>query len=859
MKRETGQQGDKGNQHPTASLMGANSRALVRLLFAFGILLQFATMSFGQPLPSKIDFNRDIRPILSNKCFACHGPDARHRKAKLRLDQEKSAKAKRDDGYVIVPGKPASSELVKRITSNDEFTQMPPPSAKKPLTKREIALLTAWVKQGAVWAKHWAYVPPQKHAIPHVKDSAWPLNWTDRFILARLEAEGITPSQETDRVTLIRRVTFDLTGLPPTPDDVRAFVNDKRPGAFERVVDRLLASPAFGERLAVYWLDLVRFADTVGYHGDQTHVVSPYRDYVIDALNANLPFDQFTKEQLAGDLMQSPPIAKRGPQQKPPPLAKGGPQQKPPPLAKGGPGGVDRSDDRSVDRTIASAYNRLLQTSHEGGVQAKEYLAIYAADRIRNVSQVWMGATMGCAQCHDHKYDPFTAKDFYSMQAFFADIDEDSHLRRGRNALPTIRIPELPVLTRRERHRAGYLEREIAKESARSKAKDAAVRKAATRRLGELRYELASLRKYARKTMITKAKKPRTIRLLPRGNWLDDSGPVMQPAVPAFLSVGQAGKPDLRLTRLDLANWLTDRKDGVGGMTARVMANRFWYLAFSRGLSKVLDDFGGQGEPPSHPQLLDNLAIEFVDSGWDVKHMLRLLVTSRAYRQSSNPQSPIRNPQLFASQARYRLPAEMVRDNALAVSGLLVRRLGGPSVKPYQPAGYYRHLNFPRRRYIHDDDKRQWQRGVYVHWQRQFLHPMLKAFDAPSREECTAQRARSNTPIAAMTLLNDPTFLEAARVFAERVLRNGGKTTASRLDYAYNVVLSRSPDQFEAKVMTGLLESRRRYFRSNAKAAEELLSVGIAQLPDGVDETELAAWTAIGRVLLNLNETLTRN
>ena len=788
-------------------------------------------------LPAKIDFNRHVRPILADKCFRCHGPDAKERQAELRLDVEKDARAKRDDRYVIVPGKPQESELFRRITSRDADSRMPPADSKKSLSKREIAILTAWIKQGAGWAQHWAYVAPRNYPIPAVKTANWPRNWIDRFILARLEREGLRPSPVADRVTLIRRLSFDLTGLPPTPDDVDRFVNDRRPDAYERVIDRLLSSPAFGERMAVYWLDLVRFADTVGYHGDQDHAISPYREWVIDAFNDNLPFDRFTRDQLAGDLQPN----------------------------------------SSVDQKIASAYNRVLQTSHEGGVQRKEYLAIYAADRIRNVSQVWMAATMGCAQCHDHKYDPFTAKDFYAMQAFFADLDEDNHLRRGADRIPTLRLPELPVLTRRERRYVNYLESQIERLNSQGS-------KEAERRLRLLKSELTATRNGARKVMISKATKPRTIRLLPRGNWLDDSGPVMQPAVPAFLGFvgqafqpdrnqrktlsgksGQAGKPDLRSSRLDLANWLCDPDHGVGRHTARLMANRVWYLCFGTGIAKVLDDFGGQGEVPSQPELLDNLAMEFVESGWDTKHMLRLIVTSATYRQSSAISDRSAkllshyDPQLFASQARFRLPAEMVRDNALAVSGLLVRKTGGASVKPYQPAGYYRHLNFPKRKYVPHLDDRQWRRGVYVHWQRQFLHPMLKAFDAPSREECTAQRPRSNTPIAAMVLLNDPTFLEAARAFAARILQDGGQTTDSRLDFAFRMAVSRQPDDVERKVLVGLLESQRRYFRSNPDAAGKLLQTGIAAAPANVDRKELAAWTAIARAILNLNETITRN
>ena len=322
-----------------------------------------------------VDFNRDVRPILSDKCFACHGPDEKHREAELRLDVEKSAKEDRGGYRVLTPGKPDQSDLVKRIISEDESERMPPKKSGKALTPAEIELLKQWVAQGAKYQVHWAYAPPTRHPAPAVKDASWPINWADRFILARLEKEKLKPSPDADAVTLVRRLYFDLIGLPPTPEEVEAFVRDQSPGAYEKLVDRLLASEHFGERMAVYWLDLVRYADTVGYHGDQDHHASPYRDYVIDAFNRNLPFDQFTREQLAGDLLSKP----------------------------------------TTDQLIATCYNRLLQTSHEGGVQPKEYSAIYAADRVRNVSAVWMGATVGCAQCHDHKFDPYTARDFYSL------------------------------------------------------------------------------------------------------------------------------------------------------------------------------------------------------------------------------------------------------------------------------------------------------------------------------------------------------------------------------------------------------------------------------------------------------------
>lgn len=780
------------------------------------LLALAATLLLVSPLAKSalakddIDYNRDIRPILSDKCFYCHGPDVKHREADLRLDDEAAAK-----DWVIVEGKPLESELIRRITSEDESERMPLVESGKKLSAKEIQILKDWIAQGAKYAPYWAYAPPKRRELPALKNTAWSEHWIDRFLMARWEKEGLKPSPDTDPVTLVRRLHFDLIGLPPTHEEVEAFVKDPNEKGYEAVVDRLLASEHFGERMAVYWLDLVRFADTVGYHGDQEHQISPYRDYVIDAFNDNLPFDQFTREQLAGDLL---------------------------------PGST-------VDQKIASGYNRMLQTSHEGGVQAKEYLAIYGADRVRNLSNVWMGATVGCAQCHDHKFDPYTAKDFYALQAFFADLDEAQHLKKGSDMTPTVRKPELQVLTKRERKQLAGLEDQIARlQSGATASEETAAQ------IANLQSQADSIQKNARLTMISVSIEPRTIRILPRGNWQDESGPIVQPAIPEFLADTEAEK-NLR-TRLDLANWFCDAEHGSGGLTARVFANRMWYLFFGVGISKSLDDFGGQGEPPVHPELLDQLAVEFYEGGWDVKKLIKQIVMSRAYRQSSvaSPDLLARDPEnrLYARQSRFRLPAEFLRDNGLSISGLLNPTIGGASVKPYQPAGYYRHLNFPPRTYEHHTDSRQWRRGVYVHWQRQYLHPMLKAFDAPSREECTAERPRSNTPLAALTLLNDPTFVEAARVFAQRILEEGGTSEEDRLEFAYQSAVSRSPDSYETELLLGLLKKNQEHYRAHPEEAALVLTTGQAPAPKSHVE-ELAAWTSVARALLNMSETNTRN
>lgn len=770
------------------------------------------------PIPDKIDFERDIRAVLSNNCFACHGPDKKHRKAKLRLDTKAGLFTENDGITPVVPGKFDKSELYARITAKDPDDLMPPKKSGKELTARQIALFKKWIEQGAPWQGHWAYQPLARSAAPTIsKNKTWPINVIDRFILARLDAEKLSPSAQADKHTLVRRLYFDIIGLPPTSKQVSAFINDKSPKAYEKLVDQLLASPHYGERMAIHWLDLVRYADTVGYHGDQDHNISPYRDYVIKAFNENMPYDQFTVEQLAGDLLPN----------------------------------------ATMWQKIASGYNRLLQTTHEGGAQDKEYLAIYAADRVRNLSSVWMGATVGCAQCHNHKYDPYTQVDFYSLAAFFADVQEKGAYG-GANSIPTKRPPEMRAWNIEQAQQFEYLDKQIAALS-KAKPQNADSKK----KIAALEKQKKDLAKKFQMSMITVAVKPRTMRVLARGDWMDDSGPVVTPKTPAFLPALKI-KANTRATRLDLARWFTSRPNPL---TARVFVNRVWKLFYGKGISARLDDLGAQGEAPVHPKLLDTLAVEFVESGWNIKHIIKLMVMSRTYQQSSvatlSKQRILdqRDPdnRLLARQSRWRLEAEMIRDNALAVSGLLITKLGGRSTKPYQPAGYYKHLNFPTRKYRADDDENQYRRGVYTHWQRIFLHPMLRAFDAPTREECTAVRPVSNTPAAALVLLNDPSFVEAARALAVATVKNGGKSIDTRLTYIWKQTLGRSPDRAELAVLRNLYQQDLREYKADAKAADQLLTIGLYRAPKEIDRAELAAWTSIARAMLNLNETITRN
>jgi hypothetical protein len=760
-------------------------------------------------------FNRDIRPLLSDRCFACHGPDAGTREADLRLDTSEGALE-----YAIAAGDAENSEVWLRIASDDPDYVMPPrDSKKKPLTDRERDLIRRWIDAGAKYEPHWAYIPPKRPAVPSVAGAASIRNPINAFVLAQLEAAEIRPSPEADRVTLVRRAYLDLTGLPPTPADVDAFLADERPDAYEQLVDRLLGSEAYGERMASWWFDLVRFASTVGYHGDQEHAVLPYRDWVIKAFIENMPFDRFTIEQLAGDLLPDPTMWQR----------------------------------------VASGYNRLLQTTHEGGAQDAEYRAKHLADRVRNYSEAWLGASMGCSECHDHKFDPYTQDDFYSLGAFFADVDHYGSFEPiASNTTPTERPPEILAWTLPLAREAEKLDARIAELEQGLTGVIKGDWRRRQRRLTSLKRQRVDLEGEFVPAMVTVAIEPRDVRILPRGNWMDQSGQIVQPHVPHHLR--PVPVDSRRPTRLDLAQWTVARDNPL---TARVAVNRLWARYFGVGLSKTLLDIGSQGECPPNQDLLDWLAVEFMDSGWNVRHIVRLMVTSAAYRQSSaaRPELATLDPEnrLVARQLPLRLDAEQIRDNALSASGLLVMKTGGEVSRPYQPAKYYDTLNFPTREYEPTLDERQYRRSVYVHWQRQFLHPWLAAFDAPTREECTAQRPVSNTPTAALVLLNDPSFVEAARALAARALDQDCPTDADRVAWTWRLVTGREPQADEVEPLVALVDQHRGYYAEHRDAADEVTKIGMTARDEKADPPILAAWTSVCRVLLNLSETITRN
>jgi hypothetical protein len=996
---------------------------------------------------SRVDFSREIRPILSDKCFACHGPDDRERKGKLRFDHRDSATQPAKSGAIaIVPGKPEDSELIKRVVTHDADDLMPPAKSGKTVTPRQIELLRQWIAEGAEFKEHWAFVPPQRPPVPApASGNPAPEHPIDAFVRERLKPEGLQPAPEADRPTLARRVTLDLTGLPPTPEELDAYLADTSPKAYEKLVDRLLESPRFGERMAVEWLDAARYADTHGYHLDSGRDMTAWRDWVIRAFNDNKPFDQFTVEQLAGDLLP----------------------------------------DATDDQKIGSGFNRNHMINYEGGAIAEEYHYAYLVDRVNTTSTTWLGVSMACAQCHDHKYDPLSRSDFYRLLAFFNNVpergldgnrgnaspvlklatpeqkarlaelqkavdagekrlagplpdidasqtqwestlastpaspwkiveptsalssvnarlrslDDKSLLVSGENPakdvytltfdppasrLTALRLEALPddslpgrgpgragngnfvLSTVRLSHRGtpialkeakadfsqnGYPIAAVLDDNPQSGwAVDGGIGKPhqavfelatpletsgpltvslefktsyANHALGRFRLsatdtpgprdvrpvpeefraiaakpaadrsddEKARLRKYyreqispehrqlrealasARKTrdefdagipttmIMGELEKPRDTFIRMRGQY-DQLGDKVTAGVPAALPPLPTGAPS---NRLGLARWLVSPDQPL---TARVIVNRYWQMFFGIGLVRTAEDFGSQGEWPSHPELLDWLAREFMDSGWNVKRLQRLILTSATYRQSARVSEELhrRDPEnrLLARGPRFRLQAEFIRDQALAVSGLLNPVIGGKSVSPYQPQGLWEELsmredsrNFSAQFFVQSKGPDLYRRSMYTFWKRSSPPPQMSTFDAPDRETCTVRRPRTNTPLQALVLLNDPTYVEASRKLAERLLQRTG-TDADRITWAFRLATARVPTDAERAVMLRVLEQQRAHYRAHRDAAESLLSNGEATRDLTLDAAELAAWTMVSSTLLNLDETVTR-
>ncbi len=835
-----------------------------------------------------LQFNRDIRPILAENCVACHGPDRAQRKGGLRLDERAAALGPAKSGRAaIVPGRPVESELYKRIGSKDPEEVMPPRDSGRTLSAAQKETLRRWLAEGASYESHWAFLPVRRPELPAVKLKRWPRNPIDRFVLARLESAGLSPSPEADRIGLIRRLSLDLTGLPPTLAEVDAFLADGSAEAYERVVDRLLASPHYGERMAVDWLDAARFADSNGYQVDRDREAYAWRDWVIRAFNTNQPFDRFTIEQIAGDLL---------------------PQA-------------------TFDQRIATGLHRNHMVNEEGGIIPEEFLAEYCSDRVETTATVWLGQTFNCARCHDHKYDPFTQRDYYGLYAFFHNVTEKGignygvNIRRNNPPMVQLPAPELEAkraaLKRAEAEAGAELDRVVralvdGQEEWERRVREAPIRwareaalafeftglpsdervteavrvllsKEPAQRSAEEKKQLVEFRqsrseahaalsarraKLAREIdevdlqiptalVMEELPMPRPTHVLMRGAY-DRKGELVTPSTPASLPRMASGWPT---NRLGLAYWLTDR---TNPLPARVTVNRFWQTIFGAGLVRTAEDFGVQGEPPSHPELLDWLASEFVDSGWDVKRMMRLLVTSATYRQSSKLSARLRerDPQnrLYARGPRFRLSAEVIRDQALAASGLLVPRIGGPSVRPYHPPGLYEQVvsGSSADTYVMGKGEDLHRRSLYTYWKRSVPNPAMLLFDAPFREACAVRRPRTNTPLQALNVMNDPTFVEAARHLAMRALREGGSTPAGRLSHAFRLLTGRPLRKSELAVLSAAVAREQRRFAANVGAATELLKVGAKPADPTLDPAELAAYTVVASTMLNLDEVLNK-
>lgn len=812
--------------------------------------LPFACFSLASRLDAQdaVSFNQQIRPILSNNCFHCHGPDEADRQADVRLDE---------------PGDVDLEELVARITADDPDIVMPPPESHKQLSPAQIELLQQWVAEGAPYESHWAFVSPQLMEAPPVKSKAWSQHPIDRYVLAALEKQGHTPSERADKRTLLRRVTLDLTGLPPTQEEIEQFVADSSDDAYEKLVDRLLATPLYGEHMARYWLDLVRFADTNGLHHDHYREMTPYRDWVIRAFNENLPFDQFIVDQIAGDLHANP----------------------------------------SVDQQIASGFNRLHLIIDRGTALPEESFVRNVVDRVSAVGTAFMGLTLQCAVCHDHKYDPVTQKDFYQLYAFFNNFDgePETGYRGGLDFVRGLQPPYIDLPSPEQKAQLTELDQQIAKltaeikqleaEEKKTKAKLIAISKkkngnpprdadatedddtdeAAEPTLAEQREQLElQLKKLTEEreqlikaipaTLVMKEREEvRPAHILIRGVY-DQPGEAVERDTPAFLPPMK--KQEGLKTRLDLAEWLIDP---AHPLTARVAVNRIWQQFFGVGLVRTSEDFGAQGEPPSHPKLLDYLSLRFVESGWDVKALVRSIVLSQAYQQTSVASRELftddPDNRLLARGSRFRLDAEVIRDQLLAVTGLLNQEQYGKSVKPPQPPGLWEIVVMPGsypRKYQPDTGEDIYRRSVYTFWRRSLPPPQMTILDAPTRESCIARRERTNTPLQALLLMNEQQYFEAAMHYAQVLLESTELTDEQRLRQAYERVTVQIPDQPTLSMLTSALNRFRELYQNDVESAAKMIaSAGHQQTGSTDQQVELASWTMVINSLLNLDITKT--
>ncbi len=792
---------------------------LTTLLIAVGCVVQ----------ASEINFDKDVRPILSDKCFQCHGPDEARREADLRLDTSAGALADLGGYAAFVASNPAESEAIRRINSEDDNELMPPPESKLRLSAQEKQTLRRWVEQGAKWSAHWSFMAPRKPRIPD-DTTGWSINAIDHFVKVKASEAGLTLGAEAAKETVLRRVTLDLTGLPPTLEEIDEFMGDSSPNAYERVVDRLLASPYYGERMAWEWLDAARYADTDGFQGDPTRTMWPWRDWLVDALNQNMPFDQFTVEMLAGDLLKN----------------------------------------ATAEQILATGFNRNHTFNGEGGRIPEETRVENVFDRTETTSTVWLGLTMTCCRCHDHKYDPITQQEYFQLYDFFNQTSETGKSGRGKTE------PVLDYLTPEKRQVRDSLRAQLdALETAAAAADLESVEpqvgrdqetntesqrsetgESPTSTPEDLQKQLDALNESAVTVMVmddNSANQRRPTQVLVRGSY-DQPSMEVSAGTPACLPPLPTGvRPD----RLALAEWLVNRENPL---TARVTVNRYWQMFFGKGLVLSTEDFGSQGSRPSHPELLDWLAVQFMDSGWNVKDLHKLIVMSATYRQSSeiSPHAYATDPEneWLAHAPRFRMPAWMLRDQALAIGGLLVTAQGGPPVKPYQPEGIWSEATFGKIRYEPDVGDKLYRRSLYTFWRR-IVGPTM-FFDGSKRQTCEVKPTRTNTPLHALTTLNETAFVESARALAQRVLTNRDGDS-QRIAEAFRLATGRSPSPEELGLLRERVENLRADYAVHIDEAQELLSVGELPPLDNIDLPDQAAYTVICSLLLNLDETLCRH
>ncbi|MEO9891741.1 PSD1 and planctomycete cytochrome C domain-containing protein [Aurantibacter sp.] len=813
-------------------------------------------------LPDEIDFNFHVRPILSDRCFNCHGPDENARKANLRLDTEdaifKNIPGK--ETFPVVEGKPEKSELISRILSQDSDLIMPTPESNLILTAEEKAILIKWIEQGAKWKTHWAYSVPEKSELPEINNTSWPKNEIDFFVLNKLESNGLNPSEEANKETLIRRLSFDLNGLPPTPEEIQTFQNDNSNNAYEKLVDRLLESPRYGERWAWEWLDVARYADTNGFQGDFTRDMWPWRDWVIRAFNDNMPYDKFTVKQLAGDLLPN----------------------------------ASRED------IMATAFNRNHPYNTEGGTIPEETRVVNVFDRVETTGTTWLGLTMNCARCHDHKYDAITQKEYYQLYDYFNQTSEEGGNWGGQikpvlNLSPKERRDKMAAIQENADKLIAYVHDYENKKFPRDNGLPVSESKVAKtlngldprillkppnkRGAGNLKTlanyfinkdnTYAGLLKNAYKeqekhnklaatsTMVMvmdEREEPRTTYILNRGGYnnpqLEDTivrnVPAVLPPLPK----------NIENNRLALAKWLVSKEQPL---TARVTVNRYWQQFFGNGIVKTIEDFGVQGALPSHPKLLDWLAVDFQENDWDLKRLLKKIVMSATYRQSSKVSEELLQKdtenKYLARATRMRLPSWMLRDQALYISGLMADSLGGKPVKPYQPEGIWAEATFGLRSYEQDKGNALYRRSLYTFWRR-IVGPTF-LFDNASRQLCSVKSFNTNTPLHALTTLNDITYSEAARVMAENIL-SFENNDSERLKYAFKKTTGRLIKQEEFKILNDRLLSLKNDYAKNKKEALALTTIGEYKSNKQMNLVDHAAYTAICSLLLNLDETINR-